>query len=91
MHGGTNPGAAKGNRHAWKHGDRSGEAEAQLKAVHIADRDLRLLAKFRQGLSLKPRELDHLIELMVRNGRWLGRSLDDIACLSAQNMNDPEG
>ena len=26
MHGGTNPGAPKGNRNAWKHGARSGEA-----------------------------------------------------------------
>jgi len=26
MHGGTNPGAPKGNRNAWKHGGRSGEA-----------------------------------------------------------------
>jgi len=27
MHGGTNPGAPKGNRNAWKHGARSGKAE----------------------------------------------------------------
>lgn len=27
MHGGTNPGAPKGNRNAWKHGSRSAEAE----------------------------------------------------------------
>ncbi|WP_432653824.1 HGGxSTG domain-containing protein [Sphingobium nicotianae] len=26
MHGGTNPGAPKGNRNAWKHGGRSAEA-----------------------------------------------------------------
>ncbi|WP_443018130.1 hypothetical protein [Sphingomonas sp. 35-24ZXX] len=26
MHGGTNPGAPEGNRNAWKHGARSGEA-----------------------------------------------------------------
>jgi glucans biosynthesis protein len=25
MHGGTNPGAPKGNRNAWKHGGRSAE------------------------------------------------------------------
>jgi len=29
MHGGTNPGAPKGNRNAWKHGGRSGEAMAK--------------------------------------------------------------
>lgn len=27
MHGGTNPGAPKGNRNAWKHGARSAKAE----------------------------------------------------------------
>lgn len=26
MHGGTNPGAPRGNRNAWKHGGRSSEA-----------------------------------------------------------------
>jgi glucans biosynthesis protein len=28
MHGGTNPGAPKGNRNAWKHGGRSGATQA---------------------------------------------------------------
>ncbi|WP_420006865.1 hypothetical protein [Tsuneonella aeria] len=28
MHGGTNPGAPKGNRNAWKHGGRSAETMA---------------------------------------------------------------
>ena len=28
MHGGTNPGAPKGNRNAWKHGGRSAETLA---------------------------------------------------------------
>jgi len=28
MHGGTNPGAPKGNRNAWKHGGRSADAMA---------------------------------------------------------------
>ncbi|WP_420823137.1 hypothetical protein [Tsuneonella mangrovi] len=28
MHGGTNPGAPKGNRNAWKHGASSSAAEA---------------------------------------------------------------
>lgn len=30
MHGGTNPGAPKGNRNAWKHGARAREALAVL-------------------------------------------------------------
>lgn len=36
MHGGTNPGAPKGNRNAWKHGGRSAEtlaAACYLKAI----------------------------------------------------------
>ncbi len=63
MHGGTNPGAAKGNRHAWKHGDRSVEAEEQLKTIRATDRNLRLLAKFKQGVKLRTEEMDRLIEL----------------------------
>ena len=64
MHGGTNPGAPKGNRNAWKHGDRSAEAEEQLKTIRATDRDLRLLAKFNQGLKLRATEMDRLIELL---------------------------
>jgi hypothetical protein len=41
MHGGTNKGAPKGNRNAWKHGNRSAEAEEQLKLVKAADRLLK--------------------------------------------------
>jgi glucans biosynthesis protein len=33
MHGGTNPGAPKGNRNAWKHGGRSGEAREALALI----------------------------------------------------------
>ena len=33
MHGGTNPGAPKGNRNAWKHGGRSAEA---MQAASVA-------------------------------------------------------
>ncbi|PTS86173.1 hypothetical protein DBR21_14945 [Caulobacter sp. HMWF009] len=33
MHGGTNPGAPKGNRNAWKHGARSAEFQAVVKAM----------------------------------------------------------
>lgn len=39
MHGGTNPGAPKGNRNAWKHGARSAEALA-------ASRYVRSIARF---------------------------------------------
>src|SRR5438874_782677 len=33
MHGGTNPGASKANRNAWKHGVRSAETLAALRYV----------------------------------------------------------
>jgi hypothetical protein len=33
MHGGTNPGAPKRNRNAWKHGGRSAETLASLRYV----------------------------------------------------------
>lgn len=65
MHGGTNDGALKGNRNAWKHGNRSAEAESQLKTVKAIDRDLRLLGKIRKGVSLRSDELDRLIELSI--------------------------
>ena len=35
MHGGTNPGAPKGNRNAWKHGGRSAEAMAAMRYVKM--------------------------------------------------------
>lgn len=38
MHGGTNPGAPKGNRNAWKHGARSAEAMASLRYVKAVAR-----------------------------------------------------
>lgn len=61
MHGGTNPGAPKGNRNAWKHGDRSAEAEEQLKVISESSRILRLLNKARQGVKLQPDEMDEII------------------------------
>lgn len=63
MHGGTNKGAPKGNQYAWKHGDRSAEAEEQLKKVRSANRTLRVLSKFRNGLTLTPSEKDLLLKL----------------------------
>lgn len=35
MHGGTNPGAPKGNRNAWKHGGRS--AETMAAALYLSE------------------------------------------------------
>jgi len=45
MHGGNSCGAPKGNRNAWKHGDRSAQTEAEMKLVRVADRTLRMLTK----------------------------------------------
>lgn len=61
MHGGTNPGAPKGNRNAWKHGDRSAEAEEQLKVIAENNQILRLLDKIRQGVKLRSDEMDEII------------------------------
>ena len=66
MHGGNSSGAPKGNRNAWKHGDRSAQAEAELKMVREADRTLRLLAKIRKGMTLRPDERGRLIVLMKK-------------------------
>jgi hypothetical protein len=71
MHGGTNKGAPKGNRNAWKHGNRSAEAEEQLKTIRATDRDLRLLTKLRQGIPLRPRELDRRMALLIEQGFFL--------------------
>ena len=61
MHGGINPGAPKNNRNAWKHGDRSTEAEEQLKIIAENNHILRLLDKARQGVKLQPDEMDEII------------------------------
>lgn len=65
MHGGTNKGAPKSNRHAWRHGNRSAEAIAQLKILSQTNRDLRLLAKLNNGAKLTPSEIEILFELSV--------------------------
>jgi uncharacterized protein YjcR len=44
MHGGTNPGAPKGNKNAWKHGGRSAE-------MMTAGRYLREIARLVQDVS----------------------------------------
>src|SRR5690242_5771093 len=41
MHGGTNPGAPKGNRNAWKHGARSAETLVGLRYVRLLARLLK--------------------------------------------------
>lgn len=63
MHGGTNPGAPKGNNNARRHGNRSAEAEAQLKLVRQTNLDLRVLSKLREGSELSVRERDRLVQM----------------------------
>jgi len=41
MHGGTNPGAPKGNQNAWKHGARSAKAIAATRYVKAVAQLLR--------------------------------------------------
>lgn len=69
MHGGTNPGAPKGNNNARKHGNRSAEAEAQLKIVRQTNRDLRVLSKVSEGLELSIRERDRLVQMHAESRR----------------------
>lgn len=40
MHGGTNPGAPKGNRNAWKHGARSAKTEAAARYLRELSRSI---------------------------------------------------
>ena len=64
MHGGTNGGAPKRNRNAWKHGDRSAEAEAQLRVIRLGNRNLRLIRKYMEGLPLQSWEVDRLFQIL---------------------------
>jgi hypothetical protein len=68
MHGGLSKGAPKGNRNAWRHGNRSAEAEEQLRTIRATDRELQLYGKLRQGLSLRPKEMDRLLTLLLEQG-----------------------
>lgn len=61
MHGGKNSGAPKGNRNAWKHGNRTAEAEEQLKVIAENSRILRLVDKIRLGIKLRTEEMDEMI------------------------------
>ena len=74
MHGGTSKGAPKGNRHGWIHGNRSAEAEAQLKVIRQADRILKLGNRVRDGQMLRPNEHDLLIQLMLEEVHFPGSS-----------------
>jgi hypothetical protein len=76
MHGGTNKGAPKGNMNARKHGNRSAEAEEQLKIVKQTDRNLRVLSKVRRGIDLTIIERDRLIEIFVKSRRKNARQGD---------------
>ena len=76
MHGGTNAGAPKGNSNARKHGNRSAEAEEQLKIVKQTDRNLRVLSKVRRGHELTLIERDRLIEIFVESRRQNARQAD---------------
>jgi hypothetical protein len=68
MHGGTNKGAPKGNRNAFVHGDRSAEAEEQLKLVKAADRLLKSvrLSRCRQAELLS--DFNELLRSQVESG-----------------------
>lgn len=68
MHGGKSTGAPKGNRNAWKHGDRSAEAEQMQKIVHRAGRVMKMVTRVKQGKQLRSGDHDLLIELMVEHG-----------------------
>lgn len=67
MHGGTNQGAPKANRNAWKHGNRSAEAEEQLKSITASNRDLKLSRKLNQGIRLTAAEQEHLLKLYLEH------------------------
>jgi hypothetical protein len=69
MHGGTNKGAPQGNNNARKHGNRSAEAEEQLKIVRQTNQHLRVLSKVRQGLELNIRERDRLVQIYAESRR----------------------
>jgi hypothetical protein len=51
MHGGTNPGAPKGNRNAFKHGRYTTEAIASRREVAALIRAMRALARVTEEMS----------------------------------------
>lgn len=69
MHGGTNRGAPRGNRNAWVHGNRSAEAELQLKLVKAADRLLKSV-RFTRGRQVELlADFNELVSRQVDKGR----------------------
>ena len=78
MHGGTNKGVPKGNRNAWQHGNRSAEAEMQLKTIRNTDRELRLMSKLRAGDALRSDELDRLMQLLSERDEPESRNLPEL-------------
>lgn len=69
MHGGTNIGAPKGNKHARVHGNRSREAEEQLKLIVATNRDLRLVKKLNSGRKFTAKERERMFELYLERMR----------------------
>ena len=67
MHGGTNNGAPRDNRNAWIHGNRSAEAEAQLKILSQSNRNLKLIQKLESGHRLTQAEHDRLLRLYAES------------------------
>lgn len=65
MHGGTNQGAPKDNRNAWLHGNRSAEAEAQLKILSQSNRDIKLVQKLRGGKRLTSSDHERLLDIYL--------------------------
>ena len=69
MHGGTNRGAPKGNRNAWVHGDRSAEAEDQLKSIRQINRTLKAASKLKHGIAMSGFEVHQLFDAMIAADR----------------------
>ena len=72
MHGGTNKGAPKGNRHAWVHGNWSAEAKEQLKLVRAADRLLKSVRPVRCRQAEILADFNELVSRQVDSGLLLG-------------------
>lgn len=69
MHGGTNRGPLKGNRNAWVHGNRSAEAEEQLKAIRQINRTLKAATKLKLGIPMNGLEVYQLFDAMIEADR----------------------
>lgn len=67
MHGGATRGAGapKGNRNAFVHGNRTAEAEEQLKQIAANNRDLKLITKLNSGLKLTTKEQERWLALYL--------------------------